>query len=767
MMKFKMKQTALLIVLLLSIGWIKADAMNENRIHCVVLNTQGNPIPFANVMVFKSLKDSIPSKILSADNQGNFKLDIDVPIGLKVSCMGYETESLIIRNVDSKSVQIKLRPSENMLNEVTVDADNVFLKDDKMVILPTSLQKRNAHDGYSMLSLMSIPGLYVDVVDKTVSTRGNETLICINGREVKSDEIATLNPQDIKRIDYYKDFSPAHPTASSVIDFIMKDRNHGGQLYLNGNQHLNLLKGNDLLDWKHYRKGQEFNVQFSDNYFHFKPKEGDNSLVGMQLNDRTVLKDDKILASPKHNNALTGKLSYLKQWKKDMFQIAGYLSKNHEWYQKNIQEFFDGVDRTSSDVKHKDYSSYALQLYYQRKTKQSIFKVKLNGSYSETDLTRKYNSLTNINAVTNEKFYHVSPSVLYGLLIGKQLAFVDVNYSYDQTKSIYNENGKLSTNKLNYDQAIITIGDNIQLVSHKLKITPQLSERIMTIDDGENPSYTKFYLVPSMFWQANLASRKTLSGNIGGGVYDPQIKYYNDSEQTLDKYQVLKGNTDIKTSSTFRSNITYNSLHKWGMIELFAQYENTSKLLFENVYYDQERDLFVHRYENGGLYERLLMNGAIQYNLIPKRLSWLGTVEYTYSIERIFPSLTNSQVMFGTIFTYICKNANAKVELYSPTSVLSMGTRIKNPMSLKIALGYNYRNWHFTINAKNPFMNNKTTIEYNRDRYYKNSHQYSPRISTNMFTLGCSYRISYGKKHNFQDVELDNKERSGVLEYDK
>lgn len=140
----------------------------------------------------------------------------------------------------------------------------------------------------------------------------------------------------------------------------------------------------------------------------------------------------------------------------------------------------------------------------------------------------------------------------------------------------------------------------------------------------------------------------------------------------------MKGNTDIKTSSTFRSNIIYNSIHKWGMIELLVQYENTSKLLFENVYYDQERDLFVHRYENGGLYERLLMNGAIQYNLIPKRLSWLGTVEYTYSIERIFPSLTNSQVMFGTIFTYICKNANAKVELYSPTSVLSMGTRI-NP----------------------------------------------------------------------------------------
>lgn len=79
------------------------------------------------------------------------------------------------------------------------------------------------------------------------------------------------------------------------------------------------------------------------------------------------------------------------------------------------------------------------------------------------------------------------------------------------------------------------------------------------------------------------------------------------------------------------------------------------------------------------------------------RLDWVGMLRFRH-IERIFPSLTNSQVMFGTIFTYICKNANAKVELYSPTSVLSMGTRIKNPMSLKIALGYNYRNWHFTIN---------------------------------------------------------------------
>lgn len=88
------------------------------------MNTQRNPIPFANVIVFKSLKDTIPNKILSADNQGKFNLDMDVPIWLKVSCMGYETESLIIRNVDSKSVQIKLRPSENMLNEVTVDADN-------------------------------------------------------------------------------------------------------------------------------------------------------------------------------------------------------------------------------------------------------------------------------------------------------------------------------------------------------------------------------------------------------------------------------------------------------------------------------------------------------------------------------------------------------------------------------------------------------------------------------------------------------------------
>jgi hypothetical protein len=33
-----------------------------------------------------------------------------------------------------------------------------------------------------------------------------------------------------------------------------------------------------------------------------------------------------------------------------------------------------------------------------------------------------------------------------------------------------------------------------------------------------------------------------------------------------------------------------------------------------------------------------------------------------------------------------------------------------------------------------------------------------------MFVFSLSYRISYGKKHNFQNIEMDNTQSSGLLE---
>lgn len=160
---------------------------------------------------------------------------------------------------------------EQAIEEVVVIGKNIVTTNDKMIIRLPEKVKNNTHDGYSVLSMLQIPGLDVDPIEKTVKTRGSSTMICINGREVNEDEVKTLNPCDIKRIDYYQNYDPNHPLASSVIDFILRLHDNGGVIYANANQHLNMINGNDVIDLRHYHKKTEFNIQLSGNYNHFTP----------------------------------------------------------------------------------------------------------------------------------------------------------------------------------------------------------------------------------------------------------------------------------------------------------------------------------------------------------------------------------------------------------------------------------------------------------------------------------------------------------------
>ena len=97
------------------------------------------------------------------------------------------------------------------IQEVVVTGKEISVTADKMIIRVNENVKKYSHDGYSALQLLMIPGLDVDPIDEIVNTHGKGTLLCINGREASKDEIKTLNPKDIRQIDYYQQFHPEYP----------------------------------------------------------------------------------------------------------------------------------------------------------------------------------------------------------------------------------------------------------------------------------------------------------------------------------------------------------------------------------------------------------------------------------------------------------------------------------------------------------------------------------------------------------------------------
>ena len=54
--------------------------------------------------------------------------------------------------------------SEQYLKEVIVTARNIVVSDNKIIIFPSKELKKNAHNGFSALALLSVPGLEVDPI---------------------------------------------------------------------------------------------------------------------------------------------------------------------------------------------------------------------------------------------------------------------------------------------------------------------------------------------------------------------------------------------------------------------------------------------------------------------------------------------------------------------------------------------------------------------------------------------------------------------------
>ena len=62
----------------------------------------------------------------------------------------------------------------------------------------------------------------------------------------------------------------------------------------------------------------------------------------------------------------------------------------------------------------------------------------------------------------------------------------------------------------------------------------------------------------------------------------------------------------------------------------------------------------------------------------------------------------------------------------------------------------------------------KTSVKnkLHRHGYANISDSYNPRTDYNMFAMRVSYRFVYGKKHKYQNVDIDDENRSAILDTD-
>ena len=118
----------------------------------------------------------------------------------------------------------------NRLEEITVVARTAVADAGKTVYMPTMRQKEAAADGVALLALMNIPQLDVNPMSATVKTAsGQPASIFINFHPASPQDLAGLNPADVRKVEYL-DF-PSDPRflgAKHAVNFFTRQYMYGG-----------------------------------------------------------------------------------------------------------------------------------------------------------------------------------------------------------------------------------------------------------------------------------------------------------------------------------------------------------------------------------------------------------------------------------------------------------------------------------------------------------------------------------------------------------
>jgi len=667
----------------------------------------------------------------------------------------------------SKGVATDTLSRVERLGEVVVKADNITVTPDKMIVRVDKAVKRHAYDGYSALSLMSIPGLSVSVFDHTVSAFGKDVQLLINGLEATDDEIKTLNPKDIRRVDYYTNFDPRYPTKEYVLDFIMVVRESGGAVMLQADKRLNQDDTDGLADWRMFCKKTEFGVRVNGGLIRHNDNNGGSGRITMQFPDGELVQSHRSLESHDSYNEGSVKFTLLHRYTNGVLKSAVGLGSHHSTGNSSADESYSGLRDMyllSRNVNHTDmlYPSFSIT-YDHKYPSKVLLSYSLKGSYTHVDKTGALLQENSWLSYTHENFIDLNPRVKLTVPIGKKVSsYANVYYFYSNSRQHYVENGRRQDTRLINGQAIIETGANFK-VHRNTSLTLRLQERVVTTDAGYG-SGTQSYFTPAVHMSYRFLRNNNIKVGVFSGIYDPILSYYTSEEKRVDDYLVRVGNPDLRLMKPIGVNLMWASAHNWGNVFMNAGYENTVHAIITDFTLDSDRNVYVQSYYNGGHSENLRWQLGADWNLLPNRLKISGCVNYEYN--RLPGREIWSKGGFygqGSVI-FMQDGFSGKVGVTTQRSLMTrFGSFQRVPFRMDIALGYAIDGWSVNLMARNPFVKVHNVAWSRYGGWSEWNENYSPKSDYNMFMVKVSYRFNYGKKHKFEDVKLDSAPKSAIL----
>ncbi len=656
------------------------------------------------------------------------------------------------------------------LKEVEVKAEELVVGHDKMMLNVDKNMRKHSHDGYSLLNVAMIPGLDVDPFDRTVKSENENVLLCINGVEATTGEVRTINPKDVVRIDFYTGYDPRHPDSRFTIDFIVKIRDNGGAVVLEATQHLNKLTGSDMADWRMYRGKTEFGVRLEENYDSYAKGLTGEENMSMAFDRGDVMMRMSSREDRNRSQSLRVKPYLAYRRKNETLKLTFALQQQHERINTTDAECYLRLnDLTVSDArisKHSDRMLPSMSGSYQHKYSRTRYlNVFFNGNYSHTNKSRDYRSLEDVLSHTRENFYGASATVQYSFgFTDTHKGFVSAGAGVNYSKIHYNENEASSVSRLATRSLRFAVGDNWR-VNRALSLYLMLAGNVTDIDNFHRGN-TQVMFIPDLRVNWSIADGNTLNYRFSLKEQRPPMSYYSSDEKWVMPYLRVTGNPDLKMSRVVNTNLTYRYVRKWGYVEVFGTYSGTSRSVYYDLACDNERDVYVYTFRNGGIMHDIDAGPRAQFKIIPRHLTLRIGGQWSYRRIVTYAPFHRHSFMANADIMFMAGGLTANVECRTPSKILSeLGGIHYVPWTLRMSVNYDINNLTVGLTTFNPFMTKPTRSVGVLPGIMEVYHGYSSRTRYNMVALTVGYRFSYGKpKKKYEEVELMENENSAILD---
>lgn len=637
------------------------------------------------------------------------------------------------------------------LQEIVIQAPKVIHKADMDLYYPSQSAVDNSKNGVQLLNNLMIPSLAVMESLGTIQAAGQTVQVRINGRESTIDQVKTLLPETIKRVEWIDNPGLRYKGANYVLNFIVSNPTIGGSLMTNVMPALNQAWGNYFADLKFNSGRSQFEIWGKFKLTNRIKSHRDYNETFTYPDGTSLTRDETSRGGIMDNTMgnFTASYSYIKPDTTVLMVDLSYYRKFTDKFTYNgLLSLSNGMDDILLTDMHGDKGTkpYLSVYFEQHFANKQMLVVDFNSSFyfgrSYSDYIEQLldaaEYLTDIHTMIKDRNQAYGLEADYIKSWKNSRFTAGVSYVANRNRSVYENLG----------------GEIFHQRQDKVYFFAEYFQRIkkFTLTAGMGAQYTDF-----MFKESNQGSNSwnmRPQATVTYGINQnnqfklsfetwqstPSLAETNIAPQQLDGFQWRIGNPNLKTSNSYMLTLRYN-FNVPRVAGLFGIRAFTSpNAITPLLYWDNDR--LITTYENSRGLKNLSFFIAPQIDIIPKWLMLSGYLQYRmermcgtgYKLHNYnWSGNANLRVMhWGFVFS--AQYMRAQHDLWGEK--ISWGENIS-----VIDLSYNWKDWQFGAGMIMPFgkydQGSKMLSKWNTNEQHM-------RLDMRMPYLSISYNLQWG-----------------------